>query len=233
MEGSNFQASFIPRKPLAPAPAVKPRRSFSLFSLICTLIFILSALSAGAAYGYTFLLNKEIDTKKTDLDNLLKGFEPALIKDLTRTDSRIESVKMLLEQHLALASFFEYLNKVTLKNIRFTDFKYMAEGDKLSVSLGGQAQTFAVVASQAREISKPENQKYFRDANISNLNLDKNGNVVFTFNATLNPDQFLFKNSITSSAAASALIPNLGLPVSTSTQATSSAPLATSTNPRR
>lgn len=232
MEGSNFQASFIPRKPLAPAPAVKPRRSFGLFSIICTLIFILSALSAGAAYGYTFILNKDIDTKKEELDTLLKSFEPALIKDLTRTDSRIESVRSLMDQHMALASFFEFLNKVTLKNIRFIDFKFTKEADKLVVTLNGQAPSFSMVSSQALEISKPENSRYFRDATISNLNLDKNGSIVFTFVATLNPDPFLYKNSINASSVSSGLPPVQSIigSLGTSTTATST---ATSTSIRR
>lgn len=230
MEG-NFQASFIPRKPIAPIPgASKPARSFSLFSIITTIVFLMTVLAAAAAFGYGYYLNKDIAAKQEDLKAKLAKFEPALVADLSRTDSRIESVKLLLQQHMAIGAFFDFLSRSTLANVRYVDLKLSSDNaGKTTIVMNGQAKSYTAVASQALEFQKQENLKHFRDISISNMTIDKDGNVVFLVNATLNPSPILYASSaaanVTVTSTAPAPIASSSAPVASST--------ATTTNPRR
>lgn len=223
MEG-NFQTSFIPRKPLSPVQPGKLPRSVNFFSLATTIIFIITlALSAGV-FGYKYYINNTITKNQAELDTLLTKFEPNLVGVLSKLDIKIQSVATLLDQHLALTTFFQALSRATLKSVRFNTFKYVSDGGKVGISMTGQAQSFSDIVLQSQEFAKVENAKSFRDANFSGLGLDKNGYVTFTFVSNLNPGAILFKNTLVSDTG----INLTQTPVIIS--ASSSLPIASTTN---
>ncbi len=212
-----FQTTFIPKKNLVQSTG-KPPHTTNFFTLMATIIMLTVIVVAGGMWGWKLYLKNHNTKLKTELDTNLKQFEPALISELSRLDTRIEASKTLLNQHVALSSFFDFLSDVTLPSVRFSSFKYAITGPKITVTMTGQAQSFGAVALQASEFLKPSNSAVVKNPLFSDLNLDTAGNVQFSFTGTLDPSKISYKAFLNSQAVTN--IPTMEASVSTSTATT-------------
>lgn len=223
---SNVQPSFIPKKPVTQA-GVKTQRNTSLFSLIATVIFITVLVLAGIVYGVEYFLNKTIEKKKVTLQTELNKFEPALVKELSRLDTRLVIANDILANHVSFTGLFKALNNVTLKTVRFTSFTLLADGQKNTLTMKGEAQSFTAAALQSDEFNKQENAKIFKGAVLDNPNLDGKGNVTFNVSSGIDPKQVSYST---------VYMPQGGVTLSstpvTATISTTTAKTATSSNAR-
>ncbi|MBX4197812.1 hypothetical protein KW782_00560 [Candidatus Parcubacteria bacterium] len=194
MEGK-FQTSFIPKKSGGGQPSyVTPVRTINFFTLTIIIIFATVVLLSAGVYGYKWMLNRNNEEIKDELSAALDALRKENIAELGRLDSRIETGKTLLGEHVALSEFFTFLSKSTLQNVRFTNFRYSLTGDqKITVSMNGMARNFSSLALQIDEFSATTSQKYIKGPVFSSYSLDKAGNVSFVFTAVVNPESILYK----------------------------------------
>jgi hypothetical protein len=192
---SNVQPSFIPKKTLT-QPGQRPKQHVSLFSLIASIIFMTVVLIAIGVFGYKFFLIKSIEHKKEDLQTELNKFQGKQIEDFMRLDNRFTAAQELLNKHFSLSAFFSKLGQTTLKNVRFSTFLFNTEGGNPTVALTGEAVSFTAVALQQREFAKQENSAFYKDGVVTNPNLDKDGNVTFSYTMGLNPAPFSYVNGL-------------------------------------
>lgn len=180
-----FQRSFIPKKPIVAPTAARVSSPINLLSLIATVIFIVSLALAGGSYFYRGLLQKQIADDQTSLDRAKGAFEPELINQIVRLDSRIEQGKKLLSSHVSVTPLFDLLSKVTLPTVRFKDFSFAyLSPTKVSVAMKGQADSYSSIALQSDLINA---QKAFSDTVISDLALDPQGTVSFSVASNIDP----------------------------------------------
>jgi hypothetical protein len=198
MEGSNFQTSFIPKKPLVEASG-KPPRTTNFLSLIATVVFFTTIVITGGIYGYTFYLQTTIKNVKTDLETELSKIKQDDINDLIRIDNRIESAKAIMNGHVAISGFFDFLNRTTIYPVRYNTFSYSMDGDMAKVTMTGQALSYGAIQSQLDEFLKENNTKYIQNPTFSGLSLDTRGNVLFTFAARVNPKYLLYADMLSDS----------------------------------
>ncbi|MDQ3076956.1 MAG: hypothetical protein M3Q63_02825 [bacterium] len=191
-----FQTTFIPKKPLIQTTNNRPPHTINFFTLISLIIFITTVILAVGVWGYQKYLTKNITTLETTLNTELEKFEPSLVADLGRLDTRLKSAKSLLNQHIALSSLFDFLSKVTLPTVRFSSFRYAINGQKITLTMSGQARSFSSVALQASELQQEKNLNYIQNPLFSNLNLDEAGNVNFDFTGTVDSSKILYRNYI-------------------------------------
>jgi hypothetical protein len=178
-----FQTSFIPKKPIiAQARSIAPS-SINLITLIATILFIVVLALAGAAFFYKGLLAKQIAEDKATLGRARDAFDPKLIAQIVRLDTRIETANRLMASHISVDPLFEFISSITLQSVRFRDFGFSYAGpDKILVSMTGQAKNYASVALQSDELYK---QKSFQNVKIGDMALDQAGNISFTVSATV------------------------------------------------
>lgn len=192
---TRLRTSFIPKKALvlkgAPAGG---RVSFNLFLSLGTIVFFLALLISGGTYLYKALIQKNIAEKEIILENAKKAFEPSLIAEIKRLDSRITSAKILLEKHTAVLPVFDLLESLTLKTIRFTSFDYSHTGGVPTIDLKGEAQSYASVALLSDSFSGDEHMK---NPVFSDINLNESGWVQFAFSASLDPSTASFQSYFT------------------------------------
>lgn len=166
--------------------------SIGLFSLLATVLFIVTIALSGGVFFYQRILNQQIDTSKASLDRARGAFEPDIINQIIRLDTRIETGKKLLASHLAVTPFFDFLSSVTLKSVRFKDFNFSYIGpDKIVVLMKGQATSYAAVALEADLLSS---QKKLSNTIISDLALDPQGTVSFSVSTVLDPSLVSFSS---------------------------------------
>ena|SRR3989344_40876 len=180
-----FQTSFIPKRALQEAATGRPRRtSVGIVTLISSLVFLISVAASVGVFLFARLTEQQIISKGADLERAQAEFEPALIEALSRLDARLTSSEALLKNHVALTPIFALLSSLTLKTVRFENFKYKNDPDKISVTLKGRARSFGSVALQSDVFGK---SPFIKSPIFLNPNLDQQGDVLFDFSANLDP----------------------------------------------
>lgn len=222
-----FQSSFIPKGPTASSgvmPGAPVRKERNILSFVAMVIFILSVVAAVGVFGYKFYLSYSIKSMATELEARKANLEQETVDEIRRLNNRILATEDLLESHIALSPLFGLLESSTLSNVRFTNFDYRTSERGFEVLLQGEARGYAVLALQADLLNKNKN---FINPVFSDLSLDDEGNVVFSFRAHVSPTLLSYKRGIESSENLSA---PLTQPVATSTSTTPSAGTTTPSN---
>ncbi|MEK7081376.1 MAG: hypothetical protein AAB888_00235 [Patescibacteria group bacterium] len=179
----NQTTSFIPKKPLENKVESSGNQT-SIFLVASVFIFIISLVITGSVYFYKSLLNKKIENMSASLEKAKAAFEPALILELKRLNSRIDASSSITAKHMAASQVFELLEGLTLKSIRFKKFGYSTASEKITISMSGEAKNYSSVALQSSILGK---SSYVKDPIFSNLSLDNKGNVNFDLTANVDP----------------------------------------------
>jgi hypothetical protein len=182
---ASFQTSFIPKKSLIAETTKAKKSGINLVAIIAAIIFIIALLLSGAAFLYNAYLSQSIATNEAKLAKAKEGYEPATIEELRHLNGRIEASKELIKNHIALSPLFESLERDTLASVRFVRFDYGYSSDgKIKLTMDGAARSFGAIALQSDQFGK---SRYLKSPIFSNLNLDRDGNVTFSFSALVDP----------------------------------------------
>jgi hypothetical protein len=193
MKTSFDKTSFIPQKSLTPN-GVRKRKSLGLFFIIAVLLFVISIAGAVGVIGYKKIIEKSIDGKAVSLQRAKEAFDPGLIEDLTRLDSRIELTQGILDSHLAITPLLNLVEELTLKKVRLEQFEFIVrESGTMTLTMAGQAVDYATVVSQSDLLGQ---NRFLKDQIFSNINLDSSGNVSFSINATVDKGIVSFRNNV-------------------------------------
>lgn len=202
---TNFQTSFIPKKPLAEDHSVSSSGGSSVFMFIATIIFLATLAGGAAVYFYKATLTKTILSQQTQLNAARNAFEPSLITELKRLDRRITNANTILGQHIVVSPIFEALQANTLKSIQFTRFTYTTPTDAkmpITVQMNGKARDYASIALESDQLAMNKN---IHNSVFSDLSLDdQTGRVSFNLSFTVDADLVRYTNhlpSVTTTAA--------------------------------
>lgn len=175
--------SFIPQKTIE--PFFYKRRGLGIFAVFFFLIFLVSLLLYGGMFVYKNNLKKEVNNLAASLERAKAAFEISLINELNQLANKINVTKKLLETHITPAPLFDFLEKNTLKDIRFKSFKYSVDNSgNLIVLLEGVAKDYSSLALQGDVFEKEENIK---EVSFSGLSLSDQGLVNFNVKLSLAP----------------------------------------------
>ncbi len=178
-------ASFIPKRPIGTSRANTSSAFGGLAFALSLLIFIAALVSAGGVFAYQKYLTGSIAQKTGDLQKAEGAFDPSVIQDLVRIDSRIVNSERLLQAHVAPSAIFAFLSAQTLQNAWFSGFSYELQQDGSALlTLNGQAENFSAVALQSDQFST---NNALKNVIFSDFTIDNTGKVIFTVNATVNP----------------------------------------------
>lgn len=155
---------------------------FDLFILIGIVIFVASATLAAGVFLYSQYLSTSANSKLEQLERAKQAFEPSLIQDLTRLDSRMRAANTILEGHVAPTTLFHLLEQLTLQTVAFSSFDFSSSADDLTLVMKGLAQSVNSIALQADLLAK---SGVISNPIFSNINRQVNG-VNFDFTADVN-----------------------------------------------
>lgn len=182
-----FQTSFIPKKPIVQDRVVQTR-PVSVLVFLATVIFFASLIAAGIVGFNKAAINRTINEANAKIAEARKNFEDDFIKEVQKTDRRLQAGKEILANHISVAPVFQGIEASTLKNIQFTKFSNtvtnIGQNPKIEVKMTGKADDFQGIALQSRELTK---NKYFRDPVFSNLTIDLQKKIVFELTFTVDP----------------------------------------------
>lgn len=188
--------SFIPKKPLAQGGG--PRSTMGIVVLASLLIFIASLLAGGATFAYTQFLKSSIAFKKDSLAKAQNAYDPGIIEDLIRLDSRIAESKRILGTHVAPSAVFAFLSLQTLEKVQFESFDLAVgslEGGT-TLTLKGEADSFSTIALQSDQFGA---SKVLKDVVFSDLVIAEGGSITFTVTAKVDDEFLLYSKSLITS----------------------------------
>ncbi|MFA6094358.1 MAG: PilN domain-containing protein [Candidatus Paceibacterota bacterium] len=180
-----FQTSFIPKKPLEASMPGKPihqAHPSGILSIIITVLFVLSLLSAGGVFAYGKFITNDLANKEAVLSEAIKSIENDANMYI-KLNEKISTVKNLLSGRHFLSRVFFTLESKLFRDVWFADFKY-SESEKASiVTINGKARSFAAIAAQSDEFAKTG---FLKNFSFYNFSLGDNGLVNFTFKSEIN-----------------------------------------------
>ena len=223
-----FQSSFIPKSPIGSSGATLPtqgrRSERNLFGFVSTTVFSLSVILAMAVFGYSYYLKYAIAKMATQIEGGRAELQPEKVNELIRLNDRINSTQDLIGTHLLLSPLFKFLEASTIKNVRFTSFSYEMNQSGLRLSMRGEARSYSALALQADLFSK---SGLLENVAFSDLVLDEKGNVIFSFQASVDPGLLSYQRSLSGTTVP--VVAPAATVVATTTDSTGSRQAATST----
>ena len=181
--------SFIPKKTFE-RPFYK-RSGPGFFLTSSFLLLLLSGLICGVAILYRNSLKKQVDLLSDSLERAKAAFEIPLINKLFNISEKIKTSKILLEQHKTIVPVFDLLEKSTLKDVRFNNFKYSFSKDKKPIiSMKGMARSYSSLALQGKAF---EEEKNIKNVSFFGLNLGDKGTINFNVTLVLDPSLVFYK----------------------------------------
>ncbi len=193
-------SSFIPKKPLTQERGSRGG-VFGLVFLLAILFFIGSLLAAGGAFAYGRILQGSLASKSEQLTVAQGAYNPGVIEDLIRLDTRITQARSVLSEHTAPSSFFFFLSEQTLEKVRFTslDFQYKEDGSA-TVQLRGETDTFSTIALQSDQFGA---SKALKEIIFSDIVVGEGKGVTFTVNAVVDPSLLSYSRAVQNPSSSS------------------------------
>ncbi len=209
-----FNTSFIPKKSLqAEVGGASNNRYTSRRSIygpgffVSSVIFALAVLAALGVFGYTQVVEKQVDEKISTVQKSRAVLDPALIKQLARMDLRLRAANVLLNDHVALSQLLSAVEAITLQKIQYTSLAYSvtSRDPAPTLAIEGVATDMRLVAAQNEQFVLKDG---FKDAVLSTLQRDKddNGNLTFEIDMTVDPQLTSYVNAV-KDGARSASVP--------------------------
>ena len=202
-----MQTSFIPKKPVVES---RPEGSgVSLFLLLSIIVFIVALALAGGVWLWKNTLTSQITKDKDSLVAAKDSYEEATINPLIRLNDRIETSKILLNNHLAVSPVFILLEQNVLKNIRLKTLKFSYGADrKIRIDLSGTASSYDALSKQSDAFGSQNLRPFISTPVVSDFSPTADGNISFNFTAAIDPSLVAYVNTV---GEASTSVNNIGV----------------------
>lgn len=198
VEQTKFTTSFIPKKPLT--PTVANYKTSSNYLTIVTVAIFLGTLAFGAGvFVYKISAEREIINQIDQLQKTKSEFDVNFIKEATRLNAKITSVKTLIDKHQAPSAVLDLLQKNTLSTVRFNNFKYSTDKTKgaITIDASGVGLGYPSIVLQSDEFGKTGALK---DVVFSSVQPDEKGSVSFAFKSGIDPSLVLYRKTLASNS---------------------------------
>ncbi len=172
-----------------------------LFVLSIGVFVVVLAIS-----GFSYILRKSITSQIASYqESLIKAKERfnqgVPVHTIDEFDKRLRAGRDILAKHKSFTGLLGLVERITLKNVQFTSFSYMESDSnrKNVVRLVGRAPDYKTIAEQSEQFSLDEEaRRYITEVVFSNLELDKKGTGLITFEVSMvvDPEFLLYSRYV-------------------------------------
>ncbi len=208
MPGNQAQSSFIPESDSLTSPDGGRRsRGGSVLVLVSLGLLIVTVLAAVGLFVYKNSLSTTLADRQQELEERRSAFDPALIDELDKTATRVETARSLVDNHLAFTPIFSIVESATLTSVQFSAMEVTyndggggdpANSDSqpsggVTVNLTGTGPGYATIALQSSELADHDK---IQDPILSDFQLNDEGDVEFSVEFMVPEEEVLYKNTI-------------------------------------
>lgn len=174
--------SFVPKQPVATS-ARRQQSGTNIFLIIAAVIAGISIVAAAGVFAYELYLKNARDQKSAALVEAQRAVDLDTVEGFIRLKNRLNTVEVLLNQHIALSEFFDTLESRTLQTVRFSGLTVKVNDDRTAeIQMEGVARSFNALAAQSSAIAA---EKRIKRAIFSDIAVNANGTVGFTLTASV------------------------------------------------
>jgi hypothetical protein len=197
---SPTQPTFIPHEAVTSGGIRRAGGGLAeLFILVAILLFVISAALGVGVFLYTQYLQSSNASKLSQLNAAEASFDPSLIQQLTRLDTRMSAAQSLLSAHLAPSDIFAMLQASTVQDISFSALQLDAsDRQHIRLTMTGVAASVNSIALQAQVFSQ---SGLIQSPIFSNIGAEPNG-VNFNFSGLVNPTSISYESFVSGANAA-------------------------------
>lgn len=204
MPEGNPPSSFIPHEEELARVRVRPSGLITVIMLFSIALFVSSCILA----AYVFLYQQYLETDKTakvdSLQRAKESFDPSLIADLTRIDTRLRAAGMILGNHIAPSAILRALEQSTITTLGFSSLSFDASNlSAITLKMEGTAGSVNTVALEADIFSR---HKMFLTPIFSDINRSQEG-VRFRVSSNVNPETINYQRLIGGATAGGSKVP--------------------------
>ncbi len=225
MTDNTPKISFIPKSSLVHEESfLERKRPKGIAEVLAVLVFVLSVGSYVFLYFYGNVLkekNKKITNEIKDAQSIF-SLSPD-INEAKEFRYRVEIAEELLNARIAVLPVIDFIAQNTVQSILYEKFSFKHDGNKFTLSLTGEAPSYASLAYQAEVLSGKS--KELHGFSIDNVVLTRFGTITFTIKADFVHEYLSYLNTKdreTTGAILSAqkLVISIGAPTVSSTTTT-------------
>lgn len=184
MDSNLPKVSFIPKSPLAHKESfMERRRPRSITGFLAIFIFVVSVGAYVGLYFYDRSLVQKIETMTDKISTARRDLSRSpVIGEAKVFRVRAELAKELLDQHTVVSPVLDFLAQNTLQSIYYDDFSFKQESDGWTLTLSGEAPSYASLAYQADVLRQKKDNLV--DFSVQNVELTKFGSIKFSLAIT-------------------------------------------------
>lgn len=152
--------AYIPRSSFSQAPGVIPmqlkkKHTIRVFSLLGTLLMIVSLIATAGVFFYKGHLEKQLSAAQAELNALSDSDNERRMAEIEVYDRKLNVAHNLLDNHIAVSRVFAKLEDVTKQTIQFKSFEFLYDpGFEAELTLTGDTPELGYVALQKTQLFK-------------------------------------------------------------------------------
>lgn len=198
-EQTKFTTSFIPKKPITSTVSGYKKGS-NLLTIIMVAVFLATIGAGVGIFLYKLAIQKQIDSQIASLQKSKEEFDPKFLKEATRLNTRLITVKNLFDNHQAPSAIFDLMESVTLETIKYNSFKYTkGKNDKeVTIDASGIGLGYESIVLQSDELGKTGSLK---DVVFGSVQKTDSGLVSFSLKSKVDPAVVLYRKVISGDSA--------------------------------
>ncbi|TFB07953.1 hypothetical protein E3V08_05930 [Candidatus Atribacteria bacterium MT.SAG.1] len=168
-----------------------PKEKIKISSIVNTLFLLSLMLLIILGGSYVFLRFKNYSTQSGIKNANNQIIEIKAEKDnnteryVFNAQKKIKDFSEILEKHKITSNFFTFIDKISYEKVKFLELSLNTKTK--NVSLRGETENFDTLGKQILSLKKSD---FVKGLNISNISLNKEGQVSFTVNFSLDSKIF-------------------------------------------
>lgn len=178
---TEFQTSFIPKQSQQARGSGRRLSSGNFFFGFTLLVFLGVMGFTAAVLVWTKYTEKSITSLESDLKKSQEQYDRRFIEEAARLNTRIETSKRLLANHVALSGILSFLENTTTRDVSLTSLSIQkSEDGKILLSADGVALDYPAIVAQSDAYGQGS---LVRDLIFEGLNANEAGQIEFSLNA--------------------------------------------------
>ena len=161
--------------------------SGNLFTLLAFFVFICSLVAAGVVFSLNKLSVSNKAKAESDLAKYQERSNAETIEEIKSLNNRLDILKHLIENHVAVRPLFAEISKNTLDKVSFSGFNLKRKPDgTFALTMKAQGVGYESIVVQDQQFSTPGAQKVFKNTSIVDFSKPKGQDLAsFTLNTTV------------------------------------------------
>lgn len=191
-----FQSSFIPKKQSEDKGfVIRAKKPMTMFYWLSMGLFFLTVILSGTLFAYKrFVLVKQLEQKKQQIQDEINSFDRELTNTLTILKRRVDAGEKLLSEHISVAPVFSLIESLAITKLFFNDFSFTATpGEDAKIEAHGEVPSYAALAFQSETLKQSD---MILNPVFSELNLNDLGRVVFFLETGVAPSLVSYRTNI-------------------------------------